>query len=279
MLDVPLAKATARRPWIFRDLPVFPAVALELIDILEDPAVSIRPVIELLKRDPVLCAEVLRTANSARFQRRNRITDLQRAVAVLGNANTRRIALQAALRGLVGGNLHVDELRRCWEHCVRSAAVSEALAPFVGHRPEKAYTAGLLHDIGRLALLALYPDEYARLLQVAEEKDLSLLECERALFDIDHCKAGAWVTERWRLPADMAIVAAEHHNDAAESRSMLSLVAAAQNISTLVRRRGAPQANLDEEVGSWVRRLPVEDPAAAYEAALNAVRDDGGKLR
>lgn len=275
MLDVPLT-TTRRRPWIFRDLPVFPAVALELIDILEDSAVSIQPVIDLLKRDPALCAEMLRVANSARFQRRRPVTDLHRAVAVLGNANTRRIALQAALRGLFAGSMHVEELHLCWEHCIRTADVAEALAPFIDYAPERAYTAGLLHDIGRLALLALYPHEYARLLQVAADKGLPLLDCEASLFDIDHCKAGAWLAERWRLPADFAEIAARHHADSGESRSIVSLVAVAQNVSTLAASGGVCGEKLGEEARGWTGRLPAADPPDVCAAALAALRRSAG---
>jgi len=68
-----------------------------------------------------------------------------------------------------------------------------------GGNKDTAYTAGLLHDVGRLALLASYPAEYARMLDVSDEFGYDLLGCEQDLFDIDHCVAGEWLVREWHF--------------------------------------------------------------------------------
>src|SRR5205823_15038432 len=82
-------------------------------------------------------------------------------------------------------------LRRCWSHSLACGMFSQELATACFMKADEAYTAGLLHAIGRLGLLAAYPVEYANVLNVAVEYSFDVLHCERELFDIDHCEAGA----------------------------------------------------------------------------------------
>ena len=76
-----------------------------------------------------------------------------------------------------------------------------------------AYTAGLLRDIGRLALLVQYPEAYANLLAVSQESCYDLVATEWELFDIDHCHAGEWIAARMPLPLELCEVIAQHHDD------------------------------------------------------------------
>jgi putative nucleotidyltransferase with HDIG domain len=103
-------------------------------------------------------------------------------------------------------------LRRCWRHSLSCALLSEDLAAACGIPSDQAYTSGLLHDIGRLALLVKYPGPYADLLSVVIENHFGLLSSERELFDIDHCQAGAWLAEQWNFPDELKRVVAKHHD-------------------------------------------------------------------
>jgi putative nucleotidyltransferase with HDIG domain len=103
-------------------------------------------------------------------------------------------------------------LRRCWTHSLACALLSQELANACFLKGDEAYTAGLLHDIGRLGLLAAYPVEYANVLSVAVDYSFDVLHCERELFDIDHCEAGAWLAEQWKLPGELGAIAAHHHD-------------------------------------------------------------------
>jgi HD-like signal output (HDOD) protein len=156
---------SADRNFILRHLPVFPAVALELIDLIDRRASDVAVITRMLGRDPGLSAEVLRQANSALSSPRKTVSDLSDAVNRLGADQTCNVAMKAACRGLVSPALGRPELRSCWERCVASAILASALAPELGFVAGQAYTAGLLHDIGCLALVAVYPDRYLEALQ------------------------------------------------------------------------------------------------------------------
>jgi putative nucleotidyltransferase with HDIG domain len=115
------------------------------------------------------------------------------------------------MKGYLKGVLRSETLRRCWTHSLSCAFLAEEMAPACGVEKDYAYTAGLLHDIGRLSILVAYPSEYTNLLKVAEENSFDVLECERQLFDIDHCQAGRWLAGQWKLPTEFGDVLGRHH--------------------------------------------------------------------
>src|SRR5690606_34397387 len=99
--------------------------------------------------------------NSALYQRRQAgVVDLDMALVLIGLAKARRVSLNAAVRGLIGSALGMPELRRCWAHSVATAMLAERLSGDYEIAPGRAYAMGLLHDLGALALLALYSEEY-----------------------------------------------------------------------------------------------------------------------
>jgi putative nucleotidyltransferase with HDIG domain len=91
-------------------------------------------------------------------------------------------------------------------------------------KEDEAYTAALLHDIGRMGLMAAYPIEYASVLEFSGAESFNLLDCERELFDVDHCQAGAWLAEAWRLPPQFKHIAAHHHDEVPAGASDLLAV-------------------------------------------------------
>jgi putative nucleotidyltransferase with HDIG domain len=107
--------------------------------------------------------------------------------------------------------LRVAVLRRCWRHSLGCALLAEELSEACEVQPDQAYTAGLLHDVGRLALLVKYPESYADLLSVVMENGFCLLQGERDLFDIDHCEAGAWLGQEWAFPPSLVQAIGSHH--------------------------------------------------------------------
>jgi hypothetical protein len=95
-----------------------------------------------------------------------------------------------------------------------------------------AYVAGLLRDIGRLALLVKYPEPYSNLLAVSGEQQFDLMLLERELFDIDHCEAGSWLMEQLPFPADLAEIIAHHHDSLdPDSFRMVHLVQCADRLA------------------------------------------------
>ena len=205
--------AVAERPWAFKTLQPLPPVAASLMRVVSAEEASFQRLSALVRTDSAFSAEVLRIANSPLLGCRNRIDSIKHALTMLGLEKLKSLVMAVALRDFLSSALQVPALGRCWRHSLACACLCEELA---GAAPklnkDTAYTAGLLHDVGRLALLASYPAEYARMLDVSDEFGYDLLGCEQDLFDIDHCVAGEWLVREWHFPQELQAVARRHHH-------------------------------------------------------------------
>ena len=200
------------RKGLLARIPAFPPIVLRLLDLLAREDVEIRELVALISSDPAFSAQILRVANSPLFGFRSQIDSLQSALVVLGLRRIRSLSMTVATANHMKGVLQVEELARCWRHMLACAILTEQLARSSQAFEDRAYTAGLLHDVGRLGLLLAYPDEYAELLRRADHNTLELLDIEREELGMDHCEAGRTLAEHWSLPPDFQIVAARHHD-------------------------------------------------------------------
>ena len=211
-----LERRLAEQPWALSTPPPFPAIALKVLEILGREDVDVRQVVRWIQSDPVFAAEMLRVANSALYGFSGDIRSVHHATVTLGLDFVKALAITVGLRTYMKSAMKLPTLRRCWSHSMACALLSQELATACSLKSDEAYTAGLLHDIGRLGLLAAYPVEYGNMLSVAVDYSFDVLHCERELFDIDHCEAGAWLAEQWKLPGELAAIAAHHHDDPAD---------------------------------------------------------------
>src|ERR1017187_7147611 len=227
------------RKGLLARIPAFPPIVLRLLDLLARDDVEIRELVALISSDPAFSVQILQVANSPIFGFRSQIDSLQSALVVLGLRRIRSLSMTVATANHMKAVLHIDELARCWRHMLACALLTEELARSCSAFEDRAYTAGLLHDVGRLGLLLAYPKEYAELLRHAERNALELLDIERQELGTDHCEAGRALAEHWNLPPDFQIVAARHHDPQSD---------AAVDLLTLVHLG----CRLDDSLGFWV---------------------------
>jgi putative nucleotidyltransferase with HDIG domain len=194
-------------------LPVFRPVALKIVNLLANEEVDVQGVAGLLRSDPGLSAEVLALANSAFYGQSHHIDNLARAVLVLGFRRTKSLALTVALRSFMRHLTITKVMEACWQHSLAAALLAEELAPLYEISTDQAYTAALMHDVGRLGLLMAYGDVYAPLLEAPHSTPGTCLDSERNLFQMDHCQAGLWVTQRWGFPPEYSRAAGCHHEE------------------------------------------------------------------
>ena len=195
-----------------KKVPPFPPVAAKLLNLLSDPAVDTGEVANLIVSDATFTARLLQRVNSAEFGLAAGITDIRYAIALLGLDTTRKITLAQAAGAYAGGGVKTETMRRCWRHTVATAVLADEIAAACGEFTGVAFTAGIIHDIGRLGLLVAYPDEYERAIRNAAERCLDVLDFEEEVFGAHHAEAGRILAERWGLPSEMLLVAGRHHD-------------------------------------------------------------------
>jgi putative nucleotidyltransferase with HDIG domain len=196
-----------------KDLPTIPVLLARIVAVVDGDRSSTRDLVEVMQRDQALAGRVLRLANSGFFGFGREVSTLARAVMVLGFNAVRSLALGIKVWETLIGQRDL-QLTALWEHSALVGAAARLIAQRTrAADPEEVFTAGLLHDVGRVVLALRFPAEYAAVLDAADHDDVTtpLAERERFAFGVDHAQAGAWLGERWALPPAIVEAAARHH--------------------------------------------------------------------
>jgi putative nucleotidyltransferase with HDIG domain len=220
-----LEAALVKVPWSLIHLPPFSHVALQALQLIAKENITLRQLSDLIGSDPAFSSEVLTIVNSPIFSARNPIRSTLQAVSLLGLEQVKGVAVTVGVRNYLGSALRKPALRQCWRHSLACALIAEELAAIALMDKSIAYTAGMMHDIGRVALAAIQPDSYAALLESMQADAHEVLLRERELFEVDHCEAGSHLVASWGLPAEFLEVACRHHErDEAGRLDMLSVI-------------------------------------------------------
>lgn len=208
-----LPPSAAKSPYdaLLCPMPALPAVAVRLLGILGDVEVNLRELTSLILSDAALASEILRISNSALVSSRTEVRSILQALAVLGTEKVKGLACTVALRSYLGNALHLPALKRCWRHNLATALVASELAAWSRQDSGEAYTAGILHDIGRVAMIASDPSRYLRLLSRSTAQPAPLCELEQQVYGFDHAEAGRWLAARWMLPPSLQQAIGLHH--------------------------------------------------------------------
>ena len=191
-------------------IPAFPSVAMKLLALLADGDCDFSDIAACIASDPVLSGQLLKRANAADQPHYCEVQDVLRAATALGLDRTREVSLSAATSVYARPAMRSEILRPCWRHTLACAIAASEVARVSGIRAAEPYTAGLLHDIGRLGLLSAYPTAYEEIMTRAGTPG-ELIALERERFDVDHIEAGAWLARRWNLPEPLTEAIARHH--------------------------------------------------------------------
>jgi putative nucleotidyltransferase with HDIG domain len=202
----------------------FPPVVAEILQAMSDQNVTTTKVITLIESDQGLTAKILRVANSPFYGLRSDVTNIAQALRMLGLDEIGHLLLTCQMKSrLMSLNTRQQlRLETLWKHSVAAASVSRLLANrFRLPTDGKEYTAGLLHDMGKLVLIQYFPDQYAAiesLITTASKKDI---DAELELISITHTEIGKQIGEKWRLPKEYLDVMLYHHRPASSSNHSL----------------------------------------------------------
>lgn len=206
-----------------RALPSLPPVVLELMSLLQQPDTGLDAFAHTLRLDQALSVKVLQLANSPFYGMSGRITTVRDAINVLGLRQLGTLVIAAALtlqfEALHGPSLH---MRAFWRHAIACAVAARQLAQQQGWNDAAAFTAGLLHDVGRLVVDSHYPEKAAEIIAWADQQDISHSEAEETLMGIDHTELGHWVCQHWRFSPDICRAIAGHHRPRADGPADLA---------------------------------------------------------
>lgn len=215
------------------ELDPLPVTATRLAEVLGREETGFDEIERIVTFDPALTARLLRFANGASTAGHPPVATVQAAISRLGTGAVLSLAVGAALRRLLHrGDAELRGETALWNHSVAAALAARDLNRYCRHRiPPEAFTAALLHDIGKLILARFLCPKVRGQVADAMAAGTPPLEAERETLGVDHAEVGALVAEHWRLP-DPLVLAIRYHHHPWEGMHTVSWAAAAANWAT-----------------------------------------------
>ena len=249
-------------------MPSLPTSVTKVLEICNNPQTSPADLNHVISLDPVLVGRVLKLINSAYYGLGQPVTSLARAIIMLGINTVKNLALSTAIMGNFSSKKNSPglDMEGFWRHSLCVGVAAKFLAKKRGidtKMTEEYFTAGLLHDIGKIPLNAVLSKEYMLTVSIADRNRKSLYQVEDSSLGIDHCTAGAMISAAWKLEGAVGDAIIHHHKYGEYSgnfNDVLFSVAAANRFASI------------SEIGFSGDRFPDSLPPEIWEA-LNVSRD------
>ena len=217
-------------------LPAMPQILIKLIEHLQADDLGMQELAALISKDAGMTTKILAVSNSSAYHRNSRSVGLEQSLVSLGTDMIKTLVISESVFQTFNNFPHSGstDLRGFWKNSLTAAVIARELAKKMEYaQVEEAYLAGLLHNVGRLALLATAPKEYAFNFSARDDQDLCAVE-QRTL-QITHSEAGAWLVERWHLDSFLADSVLYHHEPSsrlAQAHPLIRIVRVAHLLST-----------------------------------------------
>ncbi len=199
-------------------VPPLPEVVFKLQKYCNDPNVSYAELAKVIEVDPGLTTSLLRLANSAYFGCEQSIGSVQYAMTRLGLKRVYQIVLAVCVAPMTRKPIRGYDLAPAmlWQHAIATAMASEYLAQELGStEPADAFTAGMLHDMGKIVLGNFVDVDMDKIRQLMDQNGIPFDEAEREAFGTDHASVAASLLQRWQIPARIVTAVRYHHHPSA----------------------------------------------------------------
>lgn len=209
-------EATRKIEDYIKSMPSLPTTVAKVLEVCNNPRTSPADLNHVISLDPVLVGRVLKLINSAYYGLGQQVTSLVRAIIMLGINTVKNLALSSAvLRNLsTKKDFQALDMEGFWRHSLCVGVAAKVLAKRRGvdaKQAEEYFTAGLLHDIGKIPLNAVLNREYVMAISVSDRERISLHRAEERMLGLDHARSGAMIAEAWRLEGAVGDAIAHHH--------------------------------------------------------------------
>ncbi len=194
------------------ELSAMPSIALDIMALLNDPGSTMQIIVNKIKLDQAMISYIIKNCNSPLYGIRNEVTSITMAINLLGYTNLKSILMSYFMRNLYNLSGKNEIRKLMWKHSVSVAVFSRELGKKLKLSSEEAYLAGLLHDIGQMALYLWKPEEFEKEVTEALAQGKSVVDAELACFNVAHTDVGYHLMEKWNFSAVLKEVALYHHH-------------------------------------------------------------------
>jgi putative nucleotidyltransferase with HDIG domain len=197
------------------ELPTLSAIAVQVNSMLDDINTSAGEVALIIEKDHAIVPKLLKLVNSSFFGFKNRVSNISHAVMLMGFNTVRNAVVSiSVIDSFVSRCQHPDfNIMDAWRHAINVGVVGQYLDRMTGGRfHDTVFTAGLIHDIGKLIMLKYYEDRFFKVIERMQEKGVPFSDVEQQQFPMSHTIIGARLAMQWKLPEIFNTVIAYHHN-------------------------------------------------------------------
>jgi len=237
-------------------LPTLDASVQKILEVAQNPKSSAAEMEEVISKDQSLSGKVLKIVNSAYYGFPRQISSISQAIVVLGFQAVKNLALTSSVKDMFRethkGTLNMKAL---WLHSMATAIASEIIADYLGYqKKEEAFTAGLLHDIGKLVMNMFVP-ELKEVVEKVGKEGLTFFEAEQKILDVNHAVVGKYLLDNWNLPNPIIMAVLYHHEPMKAGdilyADLVKFVHLADNLVKIARYETVPNEKIKIEVDVW----------------------------
>ena len=213
-------------------LPILPPIVQRLNRMIEDEKTSIHQIADLIEKDQIITAKILRLANSAFYGFPKKVSTVQNALMLLGINIVKVLIITSSIFDII-----YKEDVNLWEHSIGVAACSKILAEKLELKePQEVATAGLLHDLGKIVEKVSFKEDYKKILELVQNNK-DPLKAEKEILGIDHAEIGSFLMRIWNIP-DRLIEAVDAHHELEKAKKFKKEAAIVHLSNVLVHARG-----------------------------------------
>lgn len=261
------------------EIPTLPVIANQVLDQINNPMSDAKTIAEVIKNDQSLTAKVLKMSNSVFYKGYSDITSIQTAIARLGIMTIKRMVFTVTVFDTFKDyEEHGFTLQEFWHHSIAVAVAARLIGEKTGVKElEDLFTAGILHDIGKLIMVQHVKVMFGEVMDHLEDNPhLTFFEAENELFPFSHCHLGSWLAVKWNLDRRIQNVIFSHHQPNLDTttftREILLFPAIVHLANNLAKQdghgnSGSMMTDLDDRVVEFVlgRRITLESIREAYQ--------------
>jgi len=257
-----------------QDLPSLPEIYLRVSEQLENENSSVQQIGDTVQNDPAITTRVLKMVNSAYYGLPNQVSSIAQAVSLLGRERLKHILIGSVLRGVFSSQDNpAFSMQEFWQHSIKTAII----ARFLGQRmaqiaePEAMFTAGLLHDIGKLLMIRKFPERMLAAEEYMILKRVDILTAELSQLGLTHTSVGEALMQHWGLPQMLVDCASNHHESVHDGahRCETYLIYLANKLSQYVPPLDEQETlNILDDIDNWdLGHVSLEQIASACQHA------------
>ncbi len=247
---------------LVKHVPPFPKVAQRVSEMLNDPEVSATALAEVIQYDQVITANVLKICNAAYFGLPRKVSSLDEALVIVGNDTLKDIIITSSsarfYKGGAGEGYKLDQ-GELWKHSIAVGIMAKELVKYVkGVEPGSAFTAGLLHDIGKRFLSSFVADDFKKIMMKVVQDNCSFVEAEKELVGVSHAELGGMILSQWDFPKEIELAVLQHHDSDALEKDPLTAIVTLANALVISMGIGVGADGLAVKMqGSGLKRFGI----------------------